>query len=178
MGDDRVVEPDPLQRRTVVVGDVQAFQPLLQRVGQAVVGGAGVHPDGVAADVRQVHRPQHGAPGGHQPPGGVGVVAGLDGGRIPDPLVLGEVAGRDLVDVGELLVTGGVGVGVERPEPRGEGGVLVRRQLLVAEEHHLVLQQDGLDLVADLVGDRQPQVDPADLGADGRLQRADRQAGV
>jgi hypothetical protein len=53
--------------------------------------------------------------------------------------------------------------------------VLVTVQFLVAEEHDLVLQDGGPDLVPGGVAERVPEIHALDLGADRGLKRADRE---
>ena len=62
---------------------------------------------------------------------------------------------------------------VQRAELPRERAVLVAVQFLVAEEHDLVLQDGGLDLVPGGVAEWVPEIHALDLGADRRLKRAD-----
>ena len=57
---------------------------------------------------------------------------------------------------------------LEVPEAPGEGHMLARAHRLVAEEDDLVVEQGLADLADDRVGQLRRQVDPAELGADGR----------
>ena len=66
-------------------------------------------------------------------------------------------------------------MGVERAELPCERGVLVTVEVLVAEEHDLVPQDGGPDLVPGCVAERVPEIHALDLGSDGGLKRADGQ---
>lgn len=66
-------------------------------------------------------------------------------------------------------------VDVDRPEAFGEGDVLLRRQLLIAEEHDSVLPQDATGLGDGRARDRARQIDAGDLAADIPRNRRDRE---
>jgi len=57
-------------------------------------------------------------------------------------------------------------VDVQLAEPAAEGLVLVGIDVLVAEQHHRMLQEGPVDLVELLVAELPGQVDAGDLGAD------------
>jgi hypothetical protein len=60
-------------------------------------------------------------------------------------------------------------MGVDLAEVGREGQLLVARDVLVAEEQNLALQQQGLQRVALRAVQRLAQVDPADFRTDGRV---------
>ena len=67
------------------------------------------------------------------------------------------------------------GMQVDFAPTAGEGKLARRRQVLVAEEDHLVFQQGGADFAQHLVGQVFRKVDAGDLGAEraGDLVRLD-----
>ena len=69
--------PSPKRRPPVVDGD-EPVDLLLDPLGQAVVGGTGIGPQGVAAEGRHLHRPQHRAERRLGVPGEVGMPVVLD----------------------------------------------------------------------------------------------------
>ena len=97
-------------------------------------------PDGVAADGGALDAAQHRAHRRGLAPGGVaveGVLVVL--GRAVEVLVDPDQAGVVGVAAGDRVV-------LERAEPLGERDVLGAADVLVAEEQHLVLQQQRLEL--------------------------------
>ena len=68
---------------------------------------------------------------------------------------------------------GDVGMDVQRPEARPEAHLFGRRQTLVAEEDHLVLDKRGAVRGDGLVGELLGQIDAGDLGAERARQAAD-----
>ena len=64
-------------------------------------------------------------------------------------------------------------MGVQVAEPRGEVAMLDRRDVLVLEEDHLVVQQRLPDRADQVVGLRRREVDALDHRADGGRERLD-----
>jgi hypothetical protein len=88
--------------------------------------------------------------------------------------VLLEVFGRDRLNDAVRLQAAG-GMRVEFPEVAGEGELLVAVDLLVAEEQHLVFEEQGVELVAGRLVEWLAEVDAVDFGADGRAVATDGQ---
>ena len=65
------------------------------------------------------------------------------------------------------------GIDVQVAEVAGKGLLLVRRQVLAAEEDHQVIDQGAADFRDDRGIEGPRQVDAADLGAQGAADRAD-----
>ena len=129
---------------------------VLDVLGQAVVGQGHVGPDRVAADRRALDAAQHAPNGGALAPGGVAV---------PGVLVVLRRARRGPCRCapgpgwsGSLPATGWSS---SSPKPLGEGDVLGAGDVLVAEEQHLVLQQQRLDLGEQLVVARRASAEVA-----------------
>lgn len=74
MGDDRVFVADPFQCGQEIMGDVQAFELLLEIVGQGIPGQMRVDPNRIAAVFGQSDVTQNRAPGRDQPSTRVGVI--------------------------------------------------------------------------------------------------------
>jgi hypothetical protein len=67
---------------------------------------------------------------------------------------------------------------LQRAEAAGEGDVLLGREVLLAEEDHLVLEQRAVNLIERLVIDRLRQRNAAELGANSRTERLGRDAAI
>jgi hypothetical protein len=78
----------------------------------------------------------------------------------------------DLVDGGQLCIMPGGGMGVERPELCGKGGLRFGVQRLVAEEDDLVPDDGGANGIALLGCQRLADVQTVNFRADGGLQRS------
>lgn len=113
---------------------------------------------------------QYRAVGRLEQPTRVGVPAAL--GRVA--VSLARVLGKDQVGLRfvAVLFLGG-GMIIQWAELGGEGDLLLAGYVLVTEEKHLVLEQQGVDFVALRWGERLAQVHAADFGADGGLQWGD-----
>src|SRR4051795_2663969 len=150
------------------VPGLQALDLLLDVLGQPPVRLGHVHPDRVAADRRTLHATQHRPEGRGHAPRGVAVERVL--------VVLG-LAVQVLVDAckaGVVRIAADDRVVLEGTEPLGEGNVLATGDVLVADEEHLVLQQQRPELGEERVVPRGlGQADVAQLGADARGQRGD-----
>ncbi|MCY1364396.1 hypothetical protein D9M69_511960 [compost metagenome] len=156
------------EARLDAVAGAQALDALLHVGRQLLVGQDHVRPHGVAAHRRALHAAQHATHGRGLAPGGVGV-----------PGVFVAVVGlvRVLVDAyqaGVVRVAAGHRVVLQLAETAGEGHVLGAADVLVAQEQHLVLQQQRLDLGEQaVVAGGVAQVHAADFGADGAGQLFD-----
>ena len=143
----------------------------LDVLGQPLVGQHHVGPHRVAADRRALDAAQHAAERRHLAPGGVGV-----------PGVLVAVVGRvgRLVDAHQariVRIAAGDRVVLQLAEVAGERDVLGARDVLVAEEQHAMLQQQGADLRDQRrVARSDAKVDVGQFGADraGELLDPDR----
>lgn len=78
---------------------------------------------------------------------------------------------QDLQDLGRLRQTLDEGINVERAEAPPEVAQLSRRQVLVAEEDHLVIEIGPVDLVKGLVGQLLRQLDSEYFGTEGVGER-------
>src|SRR6476619_3520108 len=65
------------------------------------------------------------------------------------------------------------GMDVQLTEQPAKGQMLLRRDVLIAEEDHDVFRQRSMDLIYCAVGQRFCEVDAADLGADDRRELVD-----
>jgi hypothetical protein len=153
----------------VVVDGPEPVDALLQVPVEAVVGGAHVGEQGVAAHRRDLdgvqHRPERGTPA----PRDVGV-----------PAVLVATDGRFLLEPDEFGLVGvrrDERMDLEVAEPPGERHVLGRRERLIAEEQDLELVEAAGELGDDLVGEWSAQVESLDLGADRHPDLADPECG-
>ena len=121
----------------------------------------------VASEGRQLDRPQDRSERRLRPPRDV---------RVP---VVGRperAAGGDHEDLGLLLVLRRDGVDLEIAEAPPEGDVAgAVEAVLVAEEHHLPLEERLADLLDHRIVEVVGQLDAADLGADGGGERGDGQ---
>ena len=89
-----------------------------------------------------------------------------------------DIAGllRLLADLGDRRIIGHMrkeAVDVDRPKALGHRNVLLRREVLVAEEHDAVFAERAADLAERLVADRLPEIDAADLRTDIGRRRHD-----
>ena len=153
----------------VVVGvhGPQRVGEVAQRLGQVAVGRRGVGDQGVAAVGRDDDPPQR-----------RGLRRRLHERHVGVPHVRRAALAVDrqdlrlLVDAGDGRVRAG-----ERAERRGEAQLALVVEVLAAEDQGLVLQQRGLDLVEDRLGEVAGQVDAGDLGADPAADAADVEVG-
>ena len=86
--------------------------------------------------------------------------------------VLGVLVGLDLQPLVVAVAHGLQRMDVQAAEPAAETFVVLGGQVLVAEHHHVVLQQGAADLGELVVGQVGREVDALDLRADHRRQRA------
>ena len=142
--------------------------------GKVVVGAAHVGEHRVAAALRYLDCPQHGAHRGLDAPGDVGVpaVLGADVRGIREVVTLLE--SHDLLRIPLLQER----VVLEVAERLRELQLLRRCQLLIAEEQHLPFEQRVPDLVSQLVVEGLGEVHAVHLGPDDLRVRLDLQAGV
>jgi hypothetical protein len=154
-----------LQRTGDVVHRAQTVDQLAHRRGQRLVRGVHAREARVTAELGQLHGAQDRP---HRRIGEERVVA--------VPLV-GALAHRmDLIqhhDLRRVLVHGLEGRHVHGAEAQRELELLLVVDVLVAEEEHEVVEQRLAQTSDVVVGERQPQVDAADLGADRQRQRPD-----
>jgi hypothetical protein len=98
---------------------------------------------------------------------------------VPDAAEVHVLVGQlgDGDDVGVAVETGHEGVASDLPDAAGEGEEALGAEVLVSEEHHLVLQPGGPDLGHHLVVEVRGEVDAGQLGADGTRDGAHRDGG-
>ena len=112
----------------VIVRDVQALEALLHGVGQPLIGQVRIDPDRVAFGIRQVYRAEHRAPGRHEAPACVRVVAVAQSVAIADGQILGLqlIVRHDVVDRRQRVLVGAVGAGmfIQWAKLAGEIGLL------------------------------------------------------
>ena len=144
----------------------QPVERRLQPVGQRVVGGVHAREQRVAAGRRDLARVEHRAERRRLVIAVVGMPAAADIARLL----------RLLAHLGDHRMAGHgreEPVDVDRAEALGDGDVLLRRQLLVAEEDDAVCSEGVPDFGEGLVDDRRRQIDPADFGPDMPRHRFD-----
>ena len=149
--------------------NMQAFEPLFEIILEVIVSSRAVDPDRVAADLRQIDRAQNGTPGWHQTPACIGVKSSIDRGWVRKFFVFRKIDCGDFMNGSDFGITRRIGMRIERPEPLGEGGVLLGGELLIAKKHDLVLQDRFFDLVTHGIRDRLAKIHAANLRADMRL---------
>ena len=151
-----------LQRKRTgeVVGGGQPFEQGFHRRRQGFIRRDAAGPQGIAAKLRQQLGAEHRAHGRGRQEGHVGV---------PDRVVAhvgdGGVEDQHLRLFRHVRVDR---VNVQVAEIGGESRLLLRRDRLVTEEQHLMLEQRLLDGVALFQVQRLADVDAADLCAEGR----------
>ena len=150
------------------VPGAQAGDLRLDALGQALVGQRHVDPDHVAAHLGRLGTPKHGPELRALAPRRVAVIG---------VLVLLRARVRTLVDqdqAGIFRIAAHHRVVLERAEAPREGDVLGPGEVLVAQEQHLVLEQERFDLREQgVVARRVAEIDVDELGSDGAGQRLD-----
>ena len=149
--------------REVVDGDA-AVDALFDLVGQALVGQVHIGEQGVAAHRRDLDGAQDRTERGNLAPGDIAVPGVL---AAPALLVVGDgqhlgIAGLRRRERKQL----------QRSEAAAEVQVLLGGDVLVAEEHHLPVEQGATHLGELCVRETSREVDAFDLGANHRRQRA------